>query len=174
MSVTQKKVIYFTDDTKPTTAESAEISRLRDLAASPYLIQVRNGGGTAKMENIESCDYVAGTVPTAYSSVDDFGGDGEIDEDRPLAFAAVPTTMAISSGTKQAMAVACVGSNAEDAAIEDVTTSVAWTSSDATKATVGAATGVVTKVAAGTATITATYTYATGKTITDTIAVTVS
>lgn len=169
-----KTVIYFTADTKPTVAELAAIARLNALAESAYNVQVRNGGATAKMSSIEPCDYVAGTVPTAYAGEDLLGGDGKIDADRPLAFAVFPPTLAISSGTAQARAIACTGTNADDSELKDVTADTLWTSSDTGKATVGAYTGIITKVAAGTTTVTATYTYTSGKTLTDTCAVTVS
>lgn len=176
MSVTRKKVVFFTADTLPTSAELLEIARLDDLAASPYKIQVRNGGGTEKMESIETCDYVAGTVPTAYAAKTLFGTDGKIHADRPLAFAVFPPTVSVShsSGTAQARAIQCDGTNAEDATLTDLSTTVAWTSSDETKATVGASTGLITGVGAGSCTVTATYTYASGKTLTDTVAVTVT
>jgi len=174
MSVTQKRVGMFTASAQPTEAEQAMIDRLNDLADSPYSIQVRNGAEAADF--VEPFDYVAGTVPDDYSSVDDFGGDGKIDEDRPLALKAFPATLAISSGTYPLRVVKASGTNAEDIALEDVTASAAGTtysSSATSKATVSAE-GVVEKVAAGTTTITVTHTYVSGKTLTSTVAVTVS
>jgi len=72
----------------------------------------------------------------------------------------IPVSIAITGGT-----ALNVGSNLqliatathEDASIEDVTTTSAWTSSSAANATVGAATGLVTGVSSGPTTITATH-----------------
>ncbi len=50
----------------------------------------------------------------------------------------------------------------------------AWVSSDPTKATVGAATGIITPVAAGETTVTATYDPADGVARADTVVVTVT
>lgn len=176
MSVTQKKVIFFTADTKPSTAEAAAVSRLKDLAASPYLIQVRNGGGTAKMTTIETCDYVAGTVPTAYAAKTLFGADGKIDASRPLSMGLFPATATLAAtNTLQLRTIKAAGTNVEDIALSSITSdaAVTYSSSATAKATVSSG-GLVTAVATGSATITATYTYATGKTVTATCAITVS
>lgn len=168
-----KRVLYFTAAAAPTVAEQTAITRLQALAGSTYDVQVRNGAATLNF--VESADLAAGTIPTAYNGVSVFGGDGKIDAARPLAFKLFPATLAISAGTAPLYAIRANGSNADDITLVDTTaTGVAYTSSDTGKATVGAATGIVTKVAAGTATITATLTYATGKTVTSTCAVTVS
>lgn len=169
-----KRVIYFTAGAQATTAEQAEINRLKALAASAYDIQVRNAA--LEGDFIETCDLVAGTIPTDYSAKTKFGTDGKIDAARPLALKAFPATLAISSGTAQLYVVKAAGSNADDVALSDVTASAAGTtysSSATSKATVSAE-GVVTKVAAGTTIITVTHTYATGKTLTSTVEVTVS
>lgn len=170
----QKRVLYFTAAAAPTVAEQAAIDRLAALAVSAYDVQVRNGAEA--LDFLETADYAAGTVPTAYSTVPLYGTDGKIDAARPLAFNIVPATLAISSGTLQLYAMKATGSSVDAVTLTNVTASTAGTtyaSSATSKATVSAE-GVVTKVAAGETTITATHTYATGKTLTSTCVVTVS
>ncbi len=70
----------------------------------------------------------------------------------PVKSIAVTGPNGLSSGTIQLVATATY----DDGSTRVVTTEAAWLSSDPTKATVGAATGVVTKVAAGTTQVTAT------------------
>lgn len=64
-----------------------------------------------------------------------------------------PTPSIAAAATQQFVATATFA----DGSTSVITTKCAWTSSDATKATVGAATGLATGVAAGSATITATF-----------------
>lgn len=85
---------------------------------------------------------------------------------------ALPATLAVTAatGANHAKQITVKDSNGVNR-----TTSVSYTSSDATKATVGASTGLVTGVAAGSTTITATYVNPDGSgNLTDTVAVTVS
>lgn len=169
-----KRVLYFTAAAAPTVAEQAAIDRLNALAVPAYDVQIRNGA--ADLDFLETADYAAGTVPTAYNAVPLIGGDGKIDALRPLAFKVVPPTYALSSGTFQLRAVAATGSSLDAITMTDVTASTdntTYASSATSKATVSAE-GVVTKVAAGETTITATHTYASGKTVTSTCVVTVS
>lgn len=66
-----KKVIYFIAGTVPTGGEAAAIALLQAVADLKLTVQVRSalqpaaGNGDA----IETCDYAAGTIPTAYSGV---------------------------------------------------------------------------------------------------------
>ena len=172
-----KTVIYFTADTKPTTAELAEIARQNALSEPAYNVQVRNGGASAKMSSIEPCDYVAGTVPTAYAAKDLLNGDGKIDAARPLAFELFPNTASIAnSATLQLYPISATGSGVD--AIEQAVpaSGIAYTVVSGTSATVHATSGLVTAHATtdGATVIRATYTYATGKTVTSDATITVA
>lgn len=65
----KKKVIFFTAGDVPTSGELASIAKLNAEAVAPYDVAVRSGirpmqsGGP-----LEACDYVSGTVPTAYNA----------------------------------------------------------------------------------------------------------
>lgn len=88
------------------------------------------------------------------------------------AIVATPATLAVTAatGANHAKQIKVVDSNGVDR-----TAACSYTSSDATKATVGASTGLVTGVAAGTTTVTATYANPDGSgNLTDTVAVTAS
>lgn len=63
-----KKIIYFTANGKPTTQENADIAALNALAAAPYQVNVSRADVLSGLGSIESCDFVAGSVPSAYSA----------------------------------------------------------------------------------------------------------
>jgi hypothetical protein len=161
--IVDKKVVYFIAGKVVTNTEAAEILALENQMRKTANVQIRSllHDDLYANSRIEVCDAVAAhsdAVPTAYSGV---------------ALAAtlvnystkvVPATAAFSSGNPQLYCVACDGKTSTD-----VTTAATWSTSDGTKATVGANTGILTKVGAGSCTITATY-----NGITSTCAVTVS
>jgi hypothetical protein len=160
--IVDKKILYFIAGDTPTVTEASEIAALEAQMRLTAAVQVRSKlHADTYAGSLEPCDAVAAhsdAVPTAYSAV-------------ALAATLVnyatlvaPATVAFSSGNPQLYCIACDGKT-----MTNVTTSATWTSSDTGKATVGAATGILTKVAAGTTTITATY-----NGITSTCAVTVS
>lgn len=63
------KVLYFTAGQAATTDEQAEIDAL-NAAARPYDIQLRSAAASSLYgEKLEDCDFVAGTIPTAYEEV---------------------------------------------------------------------------------------------------------
>lgn len=68
-----KKIIYFTAGTTPTEQEAADIAFLNALVGQ-YELNVSNGAVVPNLgaDVIETCDYVAGTIPTAYDAVDEF------------------------------------------------------------------------------------------------------
>ena len=145
----QKRVLYFTAAAAPTVAETAAIARLQALALSAYDVQVRNGAET--LDFLETADYAAGTVPTAYSAVALIGGDGKIDALRPVSFGLFPATYALSSGTIQLRAIKATGSSLDAISQTSVTAAAdgtVYASSNTNFATV-ASTGIVTKVSAG-------------------------
>lgn len=168
-----KKILFFTAGTVATVAEQAQIDALNALNAPGFTVGVRNAAQNASFgSGIESCDFVAGTIPTAYNAKTNYG---EAHASRPVKFALLPATHSLAvSATKQLQALKATGNDVSALTLADVTAvSTTYASSDAAKATVSAG-GLVTGVAAGTTTITATHTYATGKTITATAAITVT
>jgi Bacterial Ig-like domain (group 2) len=88
------------------------------------------------------------------SSSSDNGGTTPPPTATLVSIAVTPGTLTLSDASKT-QAFKATGTY-DDASTADLTTTAAWTSSDATKATVGATTGIATTVGAGTATITAT------------------
>ena len=69
------KVIYFTAGEKATAPELADIANLNVAAVAPYEVVVRRGDDVASYSygaGIEAADYVAGTIPDAYSDTEDY------------------------------------------------------------------------------------------------------
>lgn len=168
-----KKIIFFTAGVVPTEAEQAQIDALNALSAPGYNVAVRNSTQSASFgSGIEACDFVAGTIPTAFNAKTNYG---EANAARPVNFSLLPAVHSLAAlATKQLQALKANGTDISALTLADVTAvTTTYASSDATKATVSAG-GLVTAVAAGTATITATHTYASGKTITATAAITVT
>jgi hypothetical protein len=168
-----QRVLYFTAADIPTAGELTDIAALQALTTPGYSVGVRSGArDTTYTPNLETCDLVAGTIPTAYNAKTLYGF---VDALRPVNFNIWPKTVALTvAATKQLVAAKITGVAIDALTATDVTAvTTTYASSDATKATVSAG-GLITGVAAGTTTITATHTYATGKTITATSAVTVS
>lgn len=169
-----KRILFFTAGKVPTVAEQAQIDALNAMTVPGYSVGVRNGAESAVYsdDNLEPCDFVAGTIPTAYNAKTDYG---VAHASRPVKFSlhAAAVTLAVSA-TLQLQALKAGGVDVSALTLADVTgVSTTYASSDVAKATVDAA-GIVTGVAAGAVTITATHTYATGKTIAATIALTVT
>jgi hypothetical protein len=169
-----KKVIYLLAGTVPTIAETAEITRLNALALPAYDVFVRNGP-QAELARKEDCDYYAGTVTSAYAGDEPLGYQHV---DKPLLLVAAPGTVSVAtSATIQLHVSAVTGASLDALASEDVTASTAGTtyaSDDEAVASVSAE-GVVTGVgASGTCVVTVTHEYATGKTVTLDIDITVT
>lgn len=167
-----KKILFFTAGTKATTAEQAQIDALNALNAPGFTVGVRNSAENASFGyGIEECDFVAGTIPTAYNAKTNYG---EPHADRPVKFALLPITANVEAlATRQLQALKATGNDVSALTLADVTAiSTSYASSNAAKATVSAG-GLVTGVAAGSSTITATHTYTSGKTITATSVITV-
>lgn len=169
-----KTVLFFIAGNAPTVAEQAKINRIAGEAVTVKVRRVDNGDVTFT-PNPEACDFVAGaSIPAAYEEVDVLTVSA--DPTAPDQFAVYPAAVSIAAaGTQQLAAVAAVKGDAGLPSISDkaADAAVVWSSSDETKATVGAD-GLVTGVAAGAAVITATYTHAVGKTVTSTAAITVT
>lgn len=168
-----KKILFFTAAAVPTEAEQAQIDALNALTAPGFSVGVRNSQQSASYgSGIESCDFVAGTIPTAFNAKTNYG---EANAARPVAFSLLPGTHSMAAAaTKQLQALKATGNDVSALTLADVTAvSTTYATSDEAKATVSAG-GLVTGVAAGTATITATHTYTSGKTITATAAITVT
>lgn len=176
-----RKVLFFIAGRSPTEAEAAQIANIvgnvqirSNLSSSQY--------GVA----LEPADALAGAIPAAYLTGEDDtvdtdlypGGDVTPRFGNNTAFAVFPpvANADVSDGAPGLQLRAVAGALNEDTGeitLSDLTATVVWSSSDETKATVGAATGIVTAVAAGQATITATYDPADGEARTDTCVVTV-
>lgn len=176
-----KKILYFIQDTVPTTDEQTQIDYLNALAVQDYSVSVRSVLQESSYgSGIEECDYTAydvdnesASIPSAYSSVDAFG---RVDADRPISFDVITddggAATVVEAATITLLSIATVGTTLDDLTPAVVTS--AWDSDDDETALVGAATGIVTGVAAGTTNINATYTYETGETVVASIEVTVT
>jgi len=159
------KILFFTVGATPTVAEQAEIDRLNALNALAFTeIGIRNGEKDTTFDpNLESIDLAAGTIPTAYDAITEYG---EVDEDRPLEQVNIPAAVAslAAAATQQLQVVKVTGEDLLNLTITDTTAvDTTYASDDEAVATVDAA-GEVTGVAEGSCTITATHTYAVGKT----------
>lgn len=93
-----KKLIYFTAGPVATTGELAAIAKINASAAKPLDVLVMNSkASTAYGAGNAAADYVAGTVPSAYSAVTVFNPDA------PPAPDNLPTTQAVvANGQKVA------------------------------------------------------------------------
>lgn len=168
-----KKILFFTAGPVPTAGEQAQIDALNALNAPGYTVGVRNALQSGSYgHGIESCDLVAGTIPTAFNAKPNHG---EAHASRPAKLALLPATHSMAAAaTKQMQVLKATGNDVSALTLADVTAvSTTYTSSNEAKATVDSA-GIVTAVAAGTATITATHTYTSGKTTTATAVITVT
>lgn len=63
-----KKIIYFTAGSNATGQENVDIATLNALAAAPYQVNVSRADVPSGLGSIEACDFVAGTIPSAYSA----------------------------------------------------------------------------------------------------------
>lgn len=158
------KVLYFIALAVPTAAESAAIARLQTIFDE---VQVRNGSMPAADQkygaNLESFDFLAGTaIPAAYSGAPGATTIAVPSAINPDQFKIWPATVSLDASDvdKQVLAAikAVINPATGLAEMANLTgdASVTWSSSDATKATVNASSGLLTAVAAGSTTITAT------------------
>ena len=176
-----RKVLYFIAGKSPTVAEQAQIDNIVGN------VQIRSNLHSSQYgENLEPADALAGTIPAAYKTgegdtVDtDLYPDGDV---TPIygdatAFGVFPAAANAdvsdaAPGLQLRAIAASLDEETGEITLTDVTALCAWTTSDATKATVGEATGIVTAVAAGAANIQASYDPADGAARTDICAVTV-
>lgn len=91
-----KKVIYFSAGYDLTDDEIAELAALNTIGAPALEINVSNGAVDPGIEGgVEECDYVAGTVPTAYSEVATF------DIDNPPRLDTIPATQSVVYDTQE-------------------------------------------------------------------------
>lgn len=172
--MTTLKIIYFTADVTPTADEVAEIDALNALTLGAYSVSVRNGNVSASYGDvIESSDLVAGTIPTEFAAVEDYG---DIGADRPVLLQIMQAAQEVAAAaTLQLQVIAVDGTTAANLVATDVTASTAdttYASDDEAVATVSAE-GLVTGVAAGEAIITATNEFDTSKTVETTVTITV-
>ena len=164
MSKVLSVVLFFTASAIPTDAETAQIARLETVFQN---VRVRNGAAPVADfkygETLEPFDFLAGTnIPSVFSSVEGavtIAVPSAVNPDQFKVFPAAVTIDASNADVQQLAAVKAAIVNGF-AAMTDLSAdaSVVWSSSDATKATVGAGTGLVTAVAAGSTTVTATLT----------------
>lgn len=166
-------VIFFLAGQVATANETADIAALN--ARGDLTVKVRAGGGMVAGTNaagqrysgaLDPCDYVAGTIPTAYNA-------------KPVlkvaAFAVFPAAIQLDASNADVQQLAAVGVNAAGVPVDLAADPlVTWAVTDATTnvVTVGGD-GLLTAVGAGTKTVRATYTYASGRTVTADCAVTV-
>jgi hypothetical protein len=158
----RRKILFFTAGIIPTATEQ-EIAAQIDGA-----VYFRNGAaaglGAYGSGKLEDADGFAGTVPAAYTTAIANYPAGNVDpgiELKPEALYIAPGTAGVSgTGTLQLRVVKTeVDPDNGVMSQADVTAACTYVSSDPTKATVNASTGLVTGVAAGTTTITASYDY---------------
>ena len=170
-----KKVLYFTAGPVPTVTEAAQIAALVALGLPGYTVGVRNGLLPGSFgAGIEASDYVAGTIPTAFNAVPNYGVPDALRPAKLSLLSATGSFSVAAAATRQLQAMSVVGADISALTVTDVTAATTtYASSVPAKATVDA-NGLVTGVAAGTTTITATHTYAVGKTITATAVITVT
>ena len=91
-----KKVIYFSAGYDLTDDELAEVAALNAIGAAALEINVSNGAVSSGLETVlEECDYVAGTIPTAYAEVDEF------DIESPPRLETIPATQAVVYDTQE-------------------------------------------------------------------------
>lgn len=169
-----QKIIFFLAGPTATSGELAQIALLNAMTAAPYEVKVRNSLESASYDDtIEACDLVAGTIPTAFAGVTDYG---TAHASRPVKLQVIPATAAIvGTGTQQLAVLKAVGTSITALTLSTVTAvTTAYESDDTDVATVHASNGLITGVAPGTCTVTATHTYSTGLTVTGTCAVTVT
>lgn len=168
-----KKILFFTAGRVATEAEAAQITALNALNAPGFIVGVRNAAENALYgHGIETCDFVAGTIPTAYNAKPNYG---VADATRPCKLDLLPNahSMAVAE-TKQLQCLKANGNDVSTLSLADVTAvTTTYASATPAKATVSAG-GLVTGVAAGTSVITATHTYADGKTVTASMTVTIT
>lgn len=63
------RIIYFTAGKVPSTPELADIQKLNDAAEPAYRVNVMAATGDVKYgDDLKECEFVAGTVPTAYNA----------------------------------------------------------------------------------------------------------
>lgn len=176
-----RKILYFIAGSSPTAGELAQISNIVGN------VQIRSNLHSATYgERLEPADGLAGTIPAAYKTGEGDIVDTELYPDGDVtptggentAFNVFPPTANVDvSDGAPGLQLRAIGGALNEATgvitLTDLTTTAVWSSSDETKATVGAATGIVTAVAAGACVITATYDPADGVARNDTTAVTV-
>lgn len=177
-----KIALYFTATAVPTAAELVEVAALESDYREVIVMRGDVPAGLAAGQ-LRPGDALAGTVPTAYSTAVADYQDGILSvgaDDKAEALLILPSaTPSIAANGGTITLRCCLAQrNMTTGAVTltDVTTTVAWTSGTPSKATVGAATGLVTGANTGTASvvITATYTYDTDKTQTATRTVTLT
>lgn len=104
--MTTKKVLFFTAGPVATSAEKTAIEKLNAIAEAPYSVYSRNAAGNFNYgAGKESADYVAGTIPSAYSAVP------VIDPDNPPA-PTLPANQAIVTSGDTVSGVTGTGTTA--------------------------------------------------------------
>lgn len=67
-----KRILFFTADKIPTTAEMVNIGKFNTAAEQPYEVIVLNGEENAKygeLNRLIPADFAAGTIPTIYNGL---------------------------------------------------------------------------------------------------------
>lgn len=92
------KVGYFAAGAVPTAGEKAEIDKINTWAAKTAEVHVMNGAAVGSSgSSIQVFDYVAGTVPAAYSGL----GYATLDPDNPPDSPALPDTQTVLSNAEE-------------------------------------------------------------------------
>lgn len=118
-----QKIIYFTASAVASEQELADIAALNTMAEPPYLVQVSNASIPAGLgkdgsgaDITEACDFVAGTIPAAYSGVAEFDIDNppapELPADQAVVSNGGTVPVTNSAGAAIGNATATVAANA--------------------------------------------------------------
>lgn len=142
--------LYFIAGRKPTAADTARAAKI------PGIVKFRNIDFDDPNSS-ETADFVTAapnvTIPTRFNSVTRYS------TEEPLSLVIVPDNWSIDLSDTEHADLRAIA-HFSDGSTTDVTTLCAWLSSVTAKATVGAATGIVTPLEAGATVITATYNFA--------------
>lgn len=118
-----QKVIFFTAGTNVTPAEQAALA---ELLGAQYYVAVRNGAADPNYSvEREQTDFVAGTVPDAYSDVDVWTPGGDLPSGTAAVSDADAVNVSNSGFTASASAVAAVTGNTLSAAVLPATVAIA-------------------------------------------------
>lgn len=147
MAQVTTKTLFFINGRVPTSDDLTRAARI------PGVVQFRDVS-RYRSDNVEDCDFVACAVDASIPS--QYNAKARKSPERPVSLQIVPDNLSIDLSDVEHADLRAMATWI-DGTVTDVTTQCAWSSSVEAKATVGAATGIVTPVEAGATVITASY-----------------